>query len=112
MRPPIKKLRERRKETASRVTASTPNFILEIDPTPVGFQNRTQCRGRCHNSRSPEKCSTRVLRKSYSCGSRCCSFGRRNEDRRCASSVQIDHRPHEPVRCWRLPVFLLLWDSK
>jgi len=32
------------------------------------------------------------------------------EDRRCASSVQIDHRPHEPVRCWRLPVFLLLWD--
>jgi hypothetical protein len=34
------------------------------------------------------------------------------EDRRCACSVQIDYRPHEPVRCWRLPVFLLLWDSE
>jgi hypothetical protein len=88
------------------------NCLSVIDPTPVGLQNRTQCRGRRHNSRSPEMCSTRVLRNSYSFGSRRCSFGRRNEDRRCASSVQIDYRPHEPVRCWRLPVFLLLWDSK
>src|SRR5439155_16854572 len=86
--------------------------LVGVVVTNGGFQSSIQSSGHRHNGRNLDRRSTRVRHNGYSCHSRYRSFDTRNGDRGCASSVRIDYTRAEPARCWRLPVFLPLWDSK